>query len=472
MQDPYDFDSSGYDRRSRSGGGCLNVLAFLVIIIGIFVGICKFYNVSPTNTLWHYAEAFNLDEYIKMIPGMEDLLKNMDDAEESQQSDTSRIEDVSPKPSVPVDESIRDADNPRHSPAISQEELEERITEHMEGTGDITDESQAGYYCYNLLEDDSKTVYREILDSLVNWKEREISTLDADELNTIYNYVMSDHPEIFYTNGVHYTQKSINGVVTAIYVKGQYTMTQDDAAQYQAQLSPAIQTILATVPGYVDGATTDDFTKIKYLYDYIVSNTDYVEGADENQNIISVLLNHRSVCNGYAKTLQYLSQLMGIPAILVSGTAEGGPHAWNAVLMDGAWYQIDVTFGESNVSAQKTDLSFINYAYLGLTNREMYVNHTVDNNIPVPDCTATQDNYFVYTNTYFSSSDISPIGELARSAQTAGENMIQFRTADSYTMDTIINKLFTQHLIYNYLNNVNSCTYMLNAAQNTLIILF
>ncbi len=474
MKDHYEFDSSGYDNRSRSGGGCLSIIIALAIFIGIFLGISRFYDTSPTDLLRYYAATFNLDEYLKMIPGLEDLLDSLNipvegDAKDSQSS--SELENPEPHSDV-SHESTADDNMAKHSPAISQDELQEHITAQIEGTGDITDESQAGYYCYNLLDDSEKTVYREILDALVHWKEREISTLDSDELNKIYNYVMSDHPEIFYTNGVHYTQKSINGMVTAILVKGQYTMSETEAAQYQAQLLPAIQSILSTVPGYADGTTTDDFTKIRYLYDYIVGNTDYVAGADENQNIISVLLNHRSVCNGYAKTLQYLSQLMGIPAILVGGTAEGGPHAWNVILMDGAWYQIDVTFGESNVSSQKTDVSFINYAYLGLTSDEMYVNHTVDNNIPVPDCTATQDNYFVYTGTYFTDADISSIGELARAAQTAGENLIQFRTADSSTMDAITDKLFTQHMIYNYLSNITSCTYVLNDAQNTLIILF
>lgn len=490
MQDPNRFDyediydtASHHKKRRPSGGGCggcLSIVFALILAVLIFLGIARYNYISPMELLRYYAEVLHLTKYYETLNDHlpEDIKALLDTSSSQKSSGNSSSQmggdSTSGQKNLGSDTSgnVSDSSQASDSSANSGDTLKDRINNWLDGTGDITDESQAGYYCYSLLDDAEKSLYREILDALVNWKERDISTLDADELNRIYNYVMADHPEIFYTNGVHYTQKSINGAIMSISVKGQYTMSKEEAIEYQNAILPVAETILASVPGYADGTETDDFTKIKYLYDYIVSSTDYVAGADENQNIISVLLNRESVCNGYAKSLQYLSQFMGIPCILVSGTAEGGPHAWNVIFMDGAWYQVDVTFGESNVSSKNTNASFINYAYLGLTNREMYVNHTPDNNIPVPECTETKDNYYIYTGTYFTEADIETIGSMVREAQISGKNVIQFRTSDTYTMTAITDKLFNQHLIYNYLNNVNSCSYATNVTQNTVVILF
>ncbi|ETP73740.1 Transglutaminase-like superfamily protein [Lachnospiraceae bacterium JC7] len=328
-----------------------------------------------------------------------------------------------------------------------------------------------GYYCYDLLNDNLKLVYREILEALTERTERKVSTLDTTELNTIYNYVVADHPEIFYSSSIHYTQEMINGVVTSIKVRGQYSMSAENASSYEAAMVPVVQSILVNVPGYADGTETSDYTKIKYIYDYIIENTEYVAGADENQNIISVLLNHRSVCNGYAKTFQYLSQQLGIPSVLVTGYAEGGLHAWNAVLMDGSWYQFDVTFGDSRFSSGKAS-SVINYAYFGLTDQQMNTNHSALGTIPVPACNDTSGNYFIKNDMYFDTADSRAVGELVSSVQSSGGNIVQFRTDSAATMSALMDSLFTNQKIYDYLDNVRSFNYTLIDSQNTMIIMF
>ena len=467
-------------QRRSSGGGCFPVfLCILLLTAALFIGLGKYYNESPLTIVnyivSYYSEKLSVDKLISSLPEpVKTLLE-----------ENGLIPGESEAPDLPTENETTEASAASVETGASEEstektepskelikDLQESLDARFGDTGDITDESQAGYYCYNLLNEKGKTVYREILDSVTNRKERSVSTLDSDELNTVYNYVMADHPEIFYTSGIHYSVESINGVVTSITVKGQYTLSEEEVSSYKASLTEVIGNLLAEVPGFKDGTSTDDYTKIKYLYDHIVNTTDYEEGADENQNIISVLLYHRSVCNGYAKTLQYLSQLMGIPSILVTGYAENGPHAWNVILMDGGWYQIDVTFGESTVSTEDSATSFINYSYFGLTDDEMYVNHTPDANIPVPTCSSYNDNYYIYTGNYFSSSDIEAIGSKISSAQNNGENLVQFRTANADIMSEVTNKLFTEHKIYNYLENVSSCTYVLNASKDTIVIIF
>lgn len=472
---PYDYGS----RNKRKGGsGCLNIIITMIVIVllVLVISICE-------DRFQSYTGLSYKDCYELFLDGSSDLLSSL--TGESKSGTVNKADGQ--KSSAPDTENQKnDYYRGTNKSATEGYDATEQETTGAEGglkkspkdvfseTSEITDESQSGYYCYNLLSDSSRLLYREILEAVIGWKKKKVSTLDVSELNTVYNYVLADHPEIFYSNGIHYTQSSLNGVVTSITVEGQYSMTQETASAYEASLRTAIENILAAVPGYLDGTETDDFTKLKYLYDYIITNTEYEEGSDENQNIISVLLNHRSVCNGYAKTFQYLSQLMGIPAILVTGYAEGGLHAWNVALMDGAWYQFDVTFGDSQMSRDssgKADSSFINYAYFGLNDEEMSANHTALSTIPVPYCTETEGNYYVRTDTFLSNADFDRISELSREVQAAGGHVIQFRTETPEILNIIKEELFTNQLIYEYLN-VTSCSYTLISSQNTLIIFF
>ena len=102
----------------------------------------------------------------------------------------------------------------------------------------------------------------------------------------------------------------------------------------------------------------------------------------------------------------------------------------------------------------------------------MYVNHTPDANIPVPTCYSYNDNYYIYTGNYFTFPDIETIGSKISSAQNSGKNLVQFRTDNADTMSEITDRLFTEHEIYDYLENVRSCSYVLNAHKDTIVIIF
>lgn len=74
---------------------------------------------------------------------------------------------------------------------------------------------------------------------------------------------------------------------------------------------------------------------------------------------ISALEGHNDqmapVCEGYARAFKILCDEMGIPCILMSGTAflgsNSGGHMWNYVQMeDGKWYAIDVTWDDPSLS--------------------------------------------------------------------------------------------------------------------------
>ncbi len=56
------------------------------------------------------------------------------------------------------------------------------------------------------------------------------------------------------------------------------------------------------------------------------------------------LVNRLSVCQGYAKTYQYLLNQLGIENYLCS--SEKLVHVWNIVELDGVYYHVDVTYDD------------------------------------------------------------------------------------------------------------------------------
>ena len=59
----------------------------------------------------------------------------------------------------------------------------------------------------------------------------------------------------------------------------------------------------------------------------------------------------KAVCEGYARAFKYIMDGLGIPCVLVSGTATNSSgltesHAWNYVYLNYQWYAIDVTWDD------------------------------------------------------------------------------------------------------------------------------
>ncbi|MDE6618554.1 MAG: hypothetical protein K2K13_05985 [Clostridiales bacterium] len=79
----------------------------------------------------------------------------------------------------------------------------------------------------------------------------------------------------------------------------------------------------------------------KLYQSYLGGNTDY---ADNPAFFIDgVLLNGKAVCDGLARTFNFLCAMEGIQSMRVTGSFSSAPHAWNKVKVDGQWYNVDVT---------------------------------------------------------------------------------------------------------------------------------
>ena len=105
-------------------------------------------------------------------------------------------------------------------------------------------------------------------------------------------------------------------------------------------------------------AKTEDFNpkgsiteKVKYINEYLCSRIEYDKNAPNRGSVIGALVDGKCVCEGYARAFAYLAKRAGLDVVNIPGyatTDEGTEgHMWNAVLIDGTYYAVDVTWNDT-----------------------------------------------------------------------------------------------------------------------------
>jgi len=114
------------------------------------------------------------------------------------------------------------------------------------------------------------------------------------------------------------------------------------------------------------------------IHDYLVSHIKYEVGDDAIYNAYDTLINGTAVCNGYAECFKTFMDMLNIECTAISGSASGELHIWDLVKLEGAWYQVDVTWDDPiNGNAH------IDHTYFNITDSDMAKDHTwVASNYP------------------------------------------------------------------------------------------
>ena len=274
--------------------------------------------------------------------------------------------------------------------------------------------------------------------------------LTEKDLEHVFACVCMDHPELFYVEGYTYSTHLLGEQVIGYSFTGNYGMDRTTAVCRLEEIKFAAQQIL---DGF-DFAWTDgsDYEKIKYVYETLIRDTQYDLNAPDNQTIYSALVGKRSVCQGYAKSMQYLLNAMGVECALIQGTAQGEPHGWNLVKADGDYYYVDATWGDTSYRPEGGDTSApeILYEYLCVTTEDILKEHQIEEIYPLPMCTATQDNYFVREGALFSEVDQGALRILFGMASAEDDYQVSLRCTTKECYEAIKEFLLDQNKIFDY----------------------
>lgn len=293
----------------------------------------------------------------------------------------------------------------------------------------IEPEALTGSFYYNQLSEEDKIVYKEILQGVQNGDtEIYLHSTDPEAVGYIYQKVLSDMPDLFWCNGT----ASSTSYATYTMLVPEYTYVGEERTTKTAEIEAAAEECLNEVPA--DGTTYD---KIKYVFEWLVNQTDYQLDSPDNQNIYSVFVNKASVCAGYARATQYLLQKCGIECIYVTGTITNQEsHAWNIVNIDGQYYHVDTTWGDPVFASQEDSIqeidagANISYDYLCCNDEEVMKTHTWDATLNLPACTSNDYNYYILNNCYYETYDEQAILKAMNDTIYAGGAQTTFKFAN------------------------------------------
>jgi len=234
------------------------------------------------------------------------------------------------------------------------EELQDQIdTGYM---GDGLDFDSVRYPYYAMLDDRGKHIYRQIY---ANANEQyavfmPAEPITSDQLKNVFLAVYNDHPELFWLETAYSCKYLRDGRCVEIHLEFNRTAQNiDDARTIFQENASQILSEAQNLSG--------DYEKEKFVHDKLAERVSYDSGAEMNQSAYSALVNGRTVCAGYARAFQYLLQQLGIPCYYCTGYA-GEAHAWNIVALDDGYYNVDVTWDDSDGGRydyfNKTDMDY------------------------------------------------------------------------------------------------------------------
>lgn len=355
------------------------------------------------------------------------------------------------------------------SGAVSARELEDVEQAPAEAVDGLKEEQTQAFH-YSRLSEPEQKLYGEILYILQEHLEDiQISTTDSGEVEKVFQCVLNDHPEIFYVEGYTLTRYALGEELKMMTLSGTYSMTPETIEAKKQLIDSYVNQCFMSLPTG-DGS---QYAIARYVYEYLIENTEYDAGAPDNQNICSVFITHRSVCQGYAKATQYLLQKAGIEATLIMGTVQNGEgHAWNLVKLDGENYFMDTTWGDA--SYQMTEGSVqnagslppINYDYLCVTTGQLSKTHTIEEVVPVPVCTAMTDNYYVREGLYFTELSKDRITDVFARAYERQSSYVTLKCSSREVYEEIRRFLIEEQGIFEFLNpDTGTVSYAENVEQ-------
>ncbi len=315
-----------------------------------------------------------------------------------------------------------------------------------------------GKYAYESLPDEVQLVYDEMLSAILSHTAKiTLSTMDMGAMRRAYAAVCSDYGGLFWVDGYVFTKYTKGGELVSLEFAPKYTMTKEEREDTQTEIDAVVEEWLSGI-----SVNDTDYDKAKYVYELLADNTEYVQGAADCQNIISVFLKRRTVCQGYACAVQYLMGQLGVRGAIVTGTALGQAHAWNLLCLDGEYYYMDATWGNAGYkSSEGEEKPFTDYNYMTMTTAEMQKGHIPGPDLELPECTATEDNYFVREGYEIVGWEPDRIGALLAEAWQQGR-AITLRFLDGQMQERAFRYFIEEGHVSDYCAGIQEINYMVD----------
>ncbi|MGN0453002.1 MAG: transglutaminase domain-containing protein [Ruminococcus sp.] len=152
-----------------------------------------------------------------------------------------------------------------------------------------------------------------------------------------------DYPEIFWTkNSFEYLSSDDKTIVKLLsFLSGK------EVEACLRLLRDKAEAVLSGLP-----TALSEYDREVYIHNAVAELCEYDNSTkDVNDSFKSftsygVLCENIAVCEGYSRAFQLLLSLSGVESYCVTGIGEEELHMWNAVSIDGNWYNTDITWDD------------------------------------------------------------------------------------------------------------------------------
>lgn len=255
-------------------------------------------------------------------------------------------------------------------------------------------------YYYDKLSQRDKKIYKAIYSGIMHYKSYvEVPEVDLNEntVGRVYRCVLWDNPFIF-SVGEYAMWHAVSSDKSRIKI----TTLCDVASEkkYRKQVENEVNKILST-PGL---QKMTDFQKEVFVHDFVINNVEYDhtlgDGGKRIQlyTVYGALVEHKAVCEGIAKTVKLLLNMLDVKCIVVSGKYDGHGHAWNMVKLNDWSYNLDVTMDMGRV----VHPGMMRYNYFNFRDCDI-TNYEIDSPQMIPECKAIEYNYLIKAAGFVSS---------------------------------------------------------------------
>lgn len=232
--------------------------------------------------------------------------------------------------------------------ALDESEPQETATEEeLEGVyqfgGAPSGESAVSTYSASAQDDEAmEYLYREMLvrNTRIDVSAYDIP-YDSSGIAIVRSWVsgvLNEHPDLYFVER-GYSYWNNGTIITAIAFT--YSDTYDNEL-FRQNVTAALSRVDSQMSDLEKAVVLHEYLTVNCEYDY----ENYLNGTipSESYSAYGTLAKHTAVCQGYALAYKYLLNQVGIDCYMV--TSDSMNHAWNLIVLDGQYYQVDVTWDD------------------------------------------------------------------------------------------------------------------------------
>lgn len=305
-------------------------------------------------------------------------------------------------------------------------------------------------YFYEKLNENEQDTYRRIYHSLTESLESIVlKETDVEIVQDVFTNVLFDHPELYYVNSQFEYRQNPN----SIEFMPRYDYTEAEIENYNKQIEEKMS-------GVIEQARQESTKnqQARYIYNYLIQNVEYQENRKTDQNIISSLLEGKSVCAGYARAYQYLLGRLGIDSAYIVGTAKesnsqilsGDRHAWVMVNLDGDYYYSDPTWGD----VAEKGMTHTCYAYFMMNSQDMLMCYEPE--VDYEKTRGDKNYYFEEEGCYLKNYDEEVISQAVKVGLNNKSRVAEIKCANETIYKRVKKAMESSYLAYRILNQ-NGC---------------